>query len=76
MFYAEHLERHRDLGIDFDSVYVLSHLNDNMLVDQTISRLDDLMVDANFNVFHPAKAFLKKESTINKLSTNRILICD
>jgi hypothetical protein len=62
-----------------NSVFVLSHLNDNALVLQTASRLEGVMIDPIYNVFHPAKHALNpkaKDNSIKTLSHDRVLICD
>lgn len=65
-------------GIGNDSVYVLSQLNDNDLVDQTAERLQGVMIDPTFNVFHRARGLKKKNAgnILEDLSHNRVIICD
>jgi hypothetical protein len=62
-----------------NSAFVLSHLNDNELVLQTVSRLEGVMIYPIYNVFHPSKHALNpkaKDNSIKTLSRNRVLICD
>jgi len=70
----------KDLGLEnYDSTFVLSHLNDNSLVLQTANRLEGVMIEPIYNVFHPSKRALNpkaNENVINTLSRNRVLICD
>lgn len=78
--YLLNCKRHcEDLDISNDSTFVLTHLVDNELVRQTTSRLEGVMIDPVYNVFHPAKRALNHESDENVLDTlacNRVLICD
>jgi hypothetical protein len=78
--YLLNVEEHcHSLGLGNDSTFVLSHLNDNSLVMQTAERLQGVMIDPQFNVFHPAKRALKSSSggnVIDSLIKNRVLICD
>lgn len=78
--YLLNVEGHcKALGLSDDATFVLSHLNDNSLVQQTASRLEGVMIDPNYNVYHPAKRALKQNvagNVLDALEKDRVLICD
>jgi hypothetical protein len=72
--------RHMDLKLpDYDRVYVLNNLVDNALREQTVDRLQGVVVMPSYNVNHSGGApydISGKGKYLSKLQENRVLISD